>query len=109
MATEKPRFSLTMDELLLERVERYQDNHNISTKSKAIQALVEIGLKDLQQSSAAMDTKKSPTEVSPQDTKKSPSLENGDEELLNLYHRLDRDDRSAIKYEIRGMLLTEKY
>lgn len=97
MATDKPRFSLTMDESLLNRVENYQLKHKISTKSKAIQALVEVGLRDLNQPSAALNAKENLT------------LNDEDEELLRLYHQLDHDDRLTIKGEIRGLLLTEKY
>lgn len=44
-----------------------------------------------------------------EEIKKSPSLEDGDEEILKLYHRLDSDDRLLIHGEIRGLLLQEKY
>lgn len=40
---------------------------------------------------------------------KPPSLEDGDEEILKLYHRLDSDDRLLIQGEIRGLLLQKKY
>lgn len=96
MATDKPRFSLTMDDSLLEMVENYQIKHGYSTKSRAIQALVKAGLDDMHQE----ERKK---------TKKSPSLEDGDEEILNMYHRLDSEDKLIIKGEMRGLLLHEKY
>lgn len=96
MATDKPRFSLTMDDSLLEMVENYQIKHGYSTKSRAIQALVKVGLDDMHQ-----EYRKK--------TEKSPSLEDGDEEILKLYHRLDSDDRLLIQGEIRGLLLHEKY
>ena len=44
-----------------------------------------------------------------EEIKKSPSLEDGDEEILNLYHRLDSEDKLIIKGEMRGLLLHEKY
>ena len=46
MATDKPRFSLTLDEKTMDRVLEYQKQHGLSTKSRAIQALVESGLQD---------------------------------------------------------------
>lgn len=46
MATDKPRFSLTLDEKTMDRVLEYQKQHGLSTKSRAIQALVESGLED---------------------------------------------------------------
>jgi phage repressor protein C with HTH and peptisase S24 domain len=44
MATDKPRFSITIHDDILAQVERYQADRKISTKSKAIQKLIVIGL-----------------------------------------------------------------
>lgn len=46
MATDKPRFTLTIPDEMLARVERYQTARKLKTKSKAIQRLIEIGLKE---------------------------------------------------------------
>lgn len=97
MATTKPRFSLTMDDSLLNQVENYQIKHGISTKSRAIQILVKNALDDIQNSDLSKDIKK------------TTPLEDGDEEILKLYHMLDTDDKVLIKGEIRGILLQEKY
>lgn len=47
MATEKPRFSVTMDEDLMKQVEDYKNKSNLKTTSKAITALVQQGLYEL--------------------------------------------------------------
>lgn len=44
MATDKPRFSISMDEETLKEVEDYRYKNRISTQSKAIVSLVKIGL-----------------------------------------------------------------
>lgn len=41
--TDKPRFSVTMEPELVERIALYRYNHRISTQSKAIQQLVKMG------------------------------------------------------------------
>ena len=46
MATDKPRFSLTIPNDVLAKVEQYQAEQKISTKSKAIHRLIEIGLSE---------------------------------------------------------------
>ncbi len=46
MATDKPRFSITIPDDMLAQVEQYQAEHKINTKSKAIQRLIEIGLEE---------------------------------------------------------------
>lgn len=48
MATDKPRFSITMDEHTLNRVNSYKKAHHISTQSKAIVELVRLGLADFE-------------------------------------------------------------
>lgn len=45
MATDKPRFTITMDTQTLDRVDDYRYSHRINTQSKAILELVQEGLK----------------------------------------------------------------
>ena len=45
MATDKPRFTITMDTQSLDRVDDYRYSHRINTQSKAILELVQEGLK----------------------------------------------------------------
>ena len=46
MATEKPRFTITLDEDLYKEVLDYKESNAISTLSKAIQRLVRIAVAD---------------------------------------------------------------
>lgn len=46
MATEKPRFTITLDEELYKDVLDYKENNAISTQSKAIQRLVRLAVED---------------------------------------------------------------
>lgn len=52
MATEKPRFTITMDESLLSEVDNFKFEHRIKNQSKAIVELVRLGMDSL----AAQDT-----------------------------------------------------
>ena len=45
MATDKPRFTITLPDALYDEVTRYKDAQNISTQSKAIQTLVAAAIK----------------------------------------------------------------
>ena len=47
MATDKPRFTITLDEETLDRVNEYKRDNRISTQSKAISSLVKSALDDL--------------------------------------------------------------
>lgn len=44
MATEKPRFTITMDESLLSEVDNFKFEHRIKNQSKAIVELVKMGM-----------------------------------------------------------------
>lgn len=44
MATEKPRFTITMDESLLSDVDNFKFEHRIKNQSKAIVELVKMGM-----------------------------------------------------------------
>ena len=48
MATDKPRFSLTLEPEMLDRVLDYKKEKRLSTKSKAVQKLLEIAISDIQ-------------------------------------------------------------
>lgn len=48
MATEKPRFTITMDENLLDQIDDYKFTNRIKSQSKAIVELVQRGLNELE-------------------------------------------------------------
>lgn len=50
MATDKPRFSITLEPDMLDRVLEYKEKNRFSTQSKAIQKLIEIGINDVSDS-----------------------------------------------------------
>ncbi len=53
--TEKPRFSITLDESLFERLERYRYECRFSTRSKAAVHLIEVALNELSNNDALTD------------------------------------------------------
>lgn len=52
MATDKPRFTITLDPEMLSSVLEYKEANRLSTQSKAIQRLIEIGVRDTQEQQA---------------------------------------------------------
>lgn len=49
MATEKPRFSITVDEQLLKAIEDFRFGNRIAMRSEAIVQLIKKGLETLEQ------------------------------------------------------------
>ena len=76
MMTNKPRFSITMEPELLNRVKDYQAKQHISTQSKAIQCLVVEGFFSLE------NEKKSSL---PKETE----LDHQEKELIRIARELD--------------------
>ena len=54
--TEKPRFSITINNKLLEAMTKYQYEHRISTRSKAASRLIEIALNIINNDTEEEDT-----------------------------------------------------
>jgi len=77
MPTEKPRFTITMDETLYNQIEEFKFNKRYKNQTKAVLALIEKGLSDYEnvsetENSSGVD--KSPPE---------------DDEVLRLYNALN--------------------
>ena len=48
MATEKPRFSVTFTDKSFEQIQRFKEDNNISTQSKAVAQLVALALDQME-------------------------------------------------------------
>ena len=51
MATDKPRFSLTLDPDMLAKVLDYKERNHLSTQNKAVQQLIALGIQETQEGS----------------------------------------------------------
>lgn len=71
MATTKPRFSITIDESLLNRINKHQRDNKFATQNKAILDLVQIGLEDLKNDTNESDVSLSNNEIAILDLVKS--------------------------------------
>lgn len=56
MATEKPRFSVTFSDDSFMKIQKFKEENNISTQSKAVAKLVELAINELE-----ADAKNSPS------------------------------------------------
>ena len=79
MATNKPRFSITVDTASLERVEDYQHNNRIKTQNKAIMELIRKGLEELENEIA------------------EDGVSNAAMQLAEEYDRLDSHGKAAVR------------
>lgn len=77
MATDKPRFSVSMSEDMLQRVEQYRKEHQIATKSKAVMQLAEIGLESIKKEALPIQGKAN--------------------EIMNMYDSLDAHGQRMVE------------
>lgn len=82
MATDKPRFSVTMEPQMLEKVEDFQHENRMKSQSKAITELVRLGLAELENS---LKTEKAPSQMDEAD------------EIAEQYRKLDSHGKGAVK------------
>ena len=78
MATDKPRFSITLEPETLEKILAYKKSNHFSTQSKAIQQLIEIGICDVKSDKLSQSESSS----------NSVSLSSDEAELLVAYREL---------------------
>ena len=86
MATDKPRFTITLSDALYDDVTRYKETRNISTQSKAIQNLVAVAIKALAEEAEA---------------DKGPEPQTSDETaIVQGYRALDRHGKNLVRLVI---------
>ncbi len=56
MATDKPRFSVTFTNDSFNKIQKYKQDNNISTQSKAVARLVELALSEIESKSSAKES-----------------------------------------------------
>ena len=86
MATDKPRFSITLDYDTMDSVMEYKKTNNLSTQSKAIQRLIEIGLESIV----------SELGISPAPSVSSDSLSPTERRLVSAWRQADEKDRRIV-------------
>lgn len=78
MATEKPRFTITMDESLLSEIDNFKFEHRIKNQSKAIVELVKMGMDRLEAQEAQKEEelkKASEAELPAPEANKNPHIQ----------------------------------
>lgn len=95
MATDRPRFSVTMSEEMHQSVNDFWHKNKFPTQTKAITRLLELGIAALDEAGAC-DGQKTPPQFDSDGGK-------------SLYEALDEIDRAEIRGEMRQMLKAAKY
>lgn len=95
MATDKPRYSVTLDEDVLEGVNRFKTENRITTQSKAIIRLVKIALEDLQQSGIISTPLSCPDE--------------GESKLIGMYRDMNEEGKHKLLDCADDMIQSGKY
>ena len=95
MPTDKPRYSVTMEEETLEGVRRFKSENNIATQSKAIIKLVELALNDMEKSGIIS---------------KPPSYsDEGEKKLISMYRSINEEGQERLLTYADDLVSTGKY
>ena len=97
MATSKPRFSVTFSDDSFEKIKKYQEEHNISTQSKAVASLVEIAISEIESDNSV---KKLPgtAEAAP-----------GEDHMIALYRELNHEGQEKLIDYADDLVASGKY
>lgn len=102
MPTEKPRFTITMDENLFEQIENFKYNGRYKNQTKAVTALIEKGLEVLSsrdpEVAEAIKNSPSAADATPEVNKKNAPLYSSEaERLAQDYDSLDDHGKRIVR------------
>lgn len=109
MSTDKPRFSVTFTDDAYKKIKKYQIENRISTQSKAVAALVEIAINEIE----SKPIKKADSVDNPTTEDIFASIEQqhdrNTQKAFSMYVQLDQGDQGEIRGEMKQMLKADKY
>lgn len=95
MPTEKPRYSITIEESTLEKIETYQKEHQYATRSRATVDLIQKGLDILNQKE----------KTAPED---GDGLSPLDAQLMDLLRHLSDDQKRFLLAQIETLVKSQE-
>lgn len=100
MPTEKPRFTITMDEVLFQKVENFRFEGHYKNQTKAVTALIERGLDVLaaEDSEVAKAIKNAPLHSS-----------EAEERLISMYRTLNHEGQEKLLDYADDLVASGKY
>lgn len=94
MATDKPRFSITVSDEVYEQINEYQHKHRLSTQTKAVLAFIERGIEEIKRDGTRPSTPKTDTKTAPSD------LSDEAQAVARDYSELDPPGKNVVKVVI---------
>ena len=95
MATDKPRFTITLEDELFEQLEEYRHKNKISTRSKAAAQLVKRGLSFME---ATVKEVRLPGEISEAEL-----------EFIDIFNQLNLEGKKRIMEEIEILIESGRF
>lgn len=107
MASERPRFSITVSEEMYDYIDKYRHANRISTQTKAIAQILQIGLDSLGDAIETPSTKKYPAPAEPETGERDTESQDLLESLVHSFDSLNMAGKRQLS-EYAGMLLKEE-
>lgn len=87
MSTDRPRYTVSVDDELLKQIEDYQFEHRYKTRSSATVELIRLGIKQLMQEQPQIA----------QNTAQVPALSADEQQLIDDYRSLNEQGQEYIR------------
>lgn len=109
MATDKPRFTITLNHETLDMVNDYKISNHISTQSRAIQELVDKGIRDMRESGKDTPRIKTPDSVLDLDgLAEKHNVSDLERKIIRAYFTLPEDLRLAVVEHFKNSIYDVK-
>ena len=107
MASDRPRFSITVSSEMYKYINDYQHANKLATQTKAIAQILQIGLDTLEAANEIQTTKKFPAPAEPEAGERDSEYQALLESITHSFDRLNMSGKEQLN-EYAGMLLKEE-
>lgn len=105
MASDRPRFSITVSSEMYKYINDYQHANKLATQTKAITQILQIGLDSLETANGIQTTKKSSAPVEPETVEHDGNMQ----ALLEVFSRLNEEGQEKLLDYADDLVQSGKY
>ena len=109
MATDKPRFSITVSDDVYQQINAYQHEHRLSTQTKAVLAFIEKGLEVIQNEKKPSTGLISVNPIEPANKTAPLCSSEAEEQLITLHRKLNTEGQEKLLDYADDLVASGKY
>lgn len=109
MATDKPRFSITVSDDVYQQINAYQHEHRLPTQTKAVLAFIEKGLEVIQNEKKPLTGLISVESIDSVNKISPPYVSETEEHLITLHRKLNAEGQEKLLDYADDLVASGKY